>query len=114
MGRSNNRAIILHLFTVAMLLVACSGPVEGSIIKEGRINYSGDVTEIYRDGTSDSCELSEQTVTLKGEYEHEGTSFIEISRHLEKPGDCDTRAYKLLVDQMSLRLNQPLFRKQEK
>ncbi len=106
--------MILHLFTVAMLLAACSRPVEGSIIKEGRISYSGDVTQVYRDGTSESCELSNQTVTLKGEYVHEGTTFVEVSRHLEDPGDCDIRAYKLLVDQMSLRLNQPLFSRQKK
>lgn len=114
MGRSNNRALILHLFTAAILLVACSAPVEGNIIKEGKISYSGDVTAIYRDGTSDRCELGEQTITLKGEYVYEGTPYVEISRHLEKPGDCDTKAHKLLVDQFSLRMNQSLFPGQKK
>jgi hypothetical protein len=113
MGKFNRRAAILQLFTVALLLVACATPAEGSIQSEGKITYSGDVTELYKDGTTERCQLTqEQRVVLKGEYEYNETTYVEISRHLDNPGDCDTNAYKLLIDQMSLRMNQPLFPRQ--
>lgn len=119
MGKINRRAVNLILFATAIVLAACAvSRVEGNNtsvnINEGKVVYSGDVTQLYRDKTTDRCTLNEQQVTPKGEYELDGATYVEISRHVEDLNDCDPNAYKLLIDQMSWRMNQPIFPGQRK
>jgi hypothetical protein len=119
MGRINRQAVNLILFTTAVILAACTPTrVEGNSanvdINEKKTVYSGDVTLLYRDKSTNRCFLNEQEVTPKGEYELDGATFVEISRHVKDLNDCDPNAYKFLIDQMSWDMNGPVFPGQRK
>lgn len=102
--------MVFRLFAAAMLLTSCVLLTEGTIPTEGDVKYIGTVLQVYKNGPDKECELTkEQKITLQGEVEYKGTTYVKVSRHIADPGTCDLTAYRLLIEKQLLFDSQPLF-----
>lgn len=116
MGKINRRAINLLLCSAAVILAACAPiDIEGYIPTEGTVLYIGEILQDYKNGPDVECELiKEQKVKLLGEVEHNGTTYVKVSRKIEDPGTCDLTAQRLLINKKLLLDSQSIFPGQRK